>query len=238
MKLEIPVDILLIEDTDSDARRIESLLRYVGTIVPKVLRVRTLHEGMLAMSQDYDCILLDLGLPDTDGFKGIIDLLTIQQDVAIVVLTGSSDFVVGVQSIQAGAQEFVYKDDLSADMLERAIVHAIERRRRQSKIQSYYRETLHAGLQGTAGLAELEQQNRDLKKTVQDLRELIREQAAYLLVDADVRISLPTTTSVAPAAPVASKQRNSVMDVVAAPVATHDPRAIIAGILEKYAHTG
>ncbi len=83
------VRILLIEDDDGDALLVEELLREAGTEVALV-RTRLLADARKLVA-GAACVLLDLGLPDSQGLHGLRWLLRQEPDATVVVLTGLSD---------------------------------------------------------------------------------------------------------------------------------------------------
>ncbi len=87
-----------------------------------------------------DCTLLDYRLPDSDG----IDLLEklrdhpILSDMPVVMLTGVGDERLAVRTMQAGAQDYMVKEDLNPGALNRAIRAAIDR----ARLEADYRHTM------------------------------------------------------------------------------------------------
>ena len=75
-------------------------------------------------ADDPDCILLDLSLPDARGVAGVETLRT-ETSAPIVVVTGREDL--GVQSLLAGAQDFLHKGDTPPEKLRRSIDGAMAR---------------------------------------------------------------------------------------------------------------
>ena len=59
-----------------------------------------------------DIVLLDLGLPDSEGFETLAQLLAQAPQIPVVVLTGNEDPAIGPQALEAGAQDFVLKSDI------------------------------------------------------------------------------------------------------------------------------
>jgi serine phosphatase RsbU (regulator of sigma subunit) len=121
------VPVLLIEDDDGDAFLVEELLSEAGTGV-------TLHRARLLadaakLLPDAACVLLDLGLPDSQGLAGLRQLLLEAPQAAVVVLTGMADEHLGAEAVRAGAQDYLVKGDVSGQMLHRVIRYAMERRR-------------------------------------------------------------------------------------------------------------
>ena len=93
-----------------------------------VRRARSLVEAKNLVS-GAACVLLDLGLPDSQGLNGLRQLLQLEPDAAIVVLTGESSEHLGEQAVRAGAQDYLVKGEVAGHMLNRVIRYAVERRR-------------------------------------------------------------------------------------------------------------
>jgi serine phosphatase RsbU (regulator of sigma subunit) len=93
-----------------------------------VQRARSLGQATTLVS-DAACVLLDLGLPDSQGLQGLRQLLSIEPEAAIVVLTGDASEHLGEQAVRAGAQDYLVKGEVAGHMLHRVIRYAVERRR-------------------------------------------------------------------------------------------------------------
>jgi serine phosphatase RsbU (regulator of sigma subunit) len=120
------VRILLVEDDDGDALLVEELLHESGTGVT-VARARLLADAR-KLVPGAACVLLDLGLPDSQGLDGLRWLLRQEPDVTVVVLTGVADEYLGEAAVRAGAQDYLVKGDVTGKMLHRVIRYAMERR--------------------------------------------------------------------------------------------------------------
>jgi len=121
------VPVLLVEDDDGDALLVEELLRDVDAPVV-VKRARSLGQATTQIQQAA-CVLLDLGLPDSQGLQGLQQLLSIEPEAAVVVLTGQASEHLGEQAVRAGAQDYLVKGEVAGPMLHRVIRYAVERRR-------------------------------------------------------------------------------------------------------------
>jgi serine phosphatase RsbU (regulator of sigma subunit) len=121
------VQVLLVEDDDGDAVLVGELLREVGAAVV-VRRARSLVQAKNLVS-GAACVLLDLGLPDSQGLNGLRQLLQLEPEAAIVVLTGEASEHLGELAVRAGAQDYLVKGDVAGHMLNRVIRYAVERRR-------------------------------------------------------------------------------------------------------------
>src|SRR5260370_10417843 len=121
------VQVLLVEDDDGDALLVGELLREVGAAVV-VRRARSLTQAKGLVS-GAACVLLDLGLPDSQGLNGLRQLLQLEPEAAIVVLTGQASEHLGEQAVRAGAQDYLVKGEVAGNMLNRVIRYAVERGR-------------------------------------------------------------------------------------------------------------
>ena len=121
------VQVLLVEDDDGDAVLVGELLREVGAqVVVQRARSLTQAKGLISGAA---CVLLDLGLPDSEGLNGLRQLLQLEPEAAIVMLTGQASEHLGEQAVRAGAQDYLIKGDVAGHQLNRVIRYAVERRR-------------------------------------------------------------------------------------------------------------
>jgi len=121
------VQVLLVEDDDGDAVLVGELLREVGaSVVVQRARSLTQAKGLIPGSA---CVLLDLGLPDSEGLNGLRQLLQLEPEAAIVMLTGQASEHLGEQAVRAGAQDYLVKGEVAGHQLNRVIRYAVERRR-------------------------------------------------------------------------------------------------------------
>jgi len=120
--------VLLVEDDDGDALLVEEELELSGARVD-LERRRTLGEAAAAGLQRFDCVLLDLNLPDAQGLEGLHELRELAPDLAVLVLTGLDDERRGIEAVGAGAQDYLIKGSTSGVLLARSLRYAVERRR-------------------------------------------------------------------------------------------------------------
>ncbi len=121
--------ILLIEDNPGDARLVEILLSESDLGNCKITIKANLADGMalLEESDDFAAILLDLTLPDSRGFETLETLLSKFPDNNVIVLTGLQDKSLGINSVKAGAQDFLIKGAFDSDQLSKSLRYSIER---------------------------------------------------------------------------------------------------------------
>jgi diguanylate cyclase (GGDEF)-like protein len=147
-----PLRLLAVEDSMRDARLLRELLRDSGAPLD-MTHVQTLEaaSGELARRR-FDCVLLDLGLPDGDGVENVERIRRCDREVAIVVLTGRDDQQYALQALRRGAQDYAVKGEHDGEALLRIVHHAIERNRLLAQLdnereQEYFRAS-HDALTG------------------------------------------------------------------------------------------
>ncbi|MBE9207343.1 hybrid sensor histidine kinase/response regulator [Nostoc sp. LEGE 06077] len=123
------VKILLIEDNLAEARLLQEFLQQADAKEFVLVHVKRLQEGLNQLiSDNYDIILLDLTLPDSQGLSSLPVLINCAPSLPIVVLTNTNDEELAVEAVREGAQDYLVKRHVNANGLLRSISYAIERK--------------------------------------------------------------------------------------------------------------
>ncbi len=131
-----PLRILLVEDNPGDARLVEAHLRDGLDEDFELHRAGRLEEGLrLFREHPPDLVLLDLNLPDAAGLETVRRFQAAIADEPIVVLTGLDDEEVALEALRVGAQDYLAKDRLDADVLRRSIRYGLERHRTSRQLE-------------------------------------------------------------------------------------------------------
>lgn len=127
--------LLLIDDDEIDRMMVERLLRSSGKQI-EITQANTGLKGTKLFAEDtFDAVLLDFHLPDVNGFELLHSFQHHpERRAAIIILTGGSNEELELKCIEAGAQDFLLKSEVSAHHLRRALLHARIRHRLESKI--------------------------------------------------------------------------------------------------------
>lgn len=94
---------------------------------------------------DYDVIILDLALPETDGLDTINEINEFLQKnnkkTPIVILTGLEDYNLGVEALSLGVKDFLIKDEYKNDDITRALKCATYGKKRVKTIHTHIIES-------------------------------------------------------------------------------------------------
>ncbi len=153
--------VLLVEDNQAEADLIAELLETtVSRAESQRLSVsctdRLSKAQQLLVCEHFDVILLDLSLPDSQDISTILKIQEYSLNTPIVVLTARNDEELAVQSIQAGAQDYLVKRKIDREVLMRSIRYAVERQHNQEALQKSevkYRSVVENSLVGIAIIA-------------------------------------------------------------------------------------
>lgn len=131
------VRVLLVEDNPLDARSLLRDLAQAEHTTFEATHVVDLAAGLAALDDDtFDCVLLDLSLPDSQGLVSVDLLLDRAPTVPIVVLTGLDDPQTATEAVERGAQDYLTKQRMDADRIDRAVRYAIARRSNETRLQT------------------------------------------------------------------------------------------------------
>src|SRR5690625_3093283 len=109
--------ILIAEDEPRIASFVAKGLRSAG-YSPTV--VGTAQEAVdLAVSGDFDLLILDLGLPDQDGFTALRRIRKLQVTIPVIILTARSSVDDTVAGLEGGADDYMAKPFQFEELLAR-----------------------------------------------------------------------------------------------------------------------
>ncbi len=135
------VNVLSIEDNPGNAHLIKVMLSeasQIGWDLPRfeLEQVKRLGEGLARLDQGgVDVVLLDLDLPDSWAGETFATVHAHAPNMPIVVLTGREDEDLAAQTVRAGAQDYLFKREMSGSLLAHALIYAIERQRAKEALQ-------------------------------------------------------------------------------------------------------
>ncbi|HTW08541.1 MAG TPA: fused response regulator/phosphatase, partial [Acidimicrobiales bacterium] len=122
------VRILLVEDDPGDALLTREMLAR-SAFSFEVEPVTDLAGALARLQGGVECVLLDLGLPDVGGLEALDEILSAAPAAAVIVLTGRADRDLALAAMARGAQDYLKKGELDADLLSRSVRYAVQRKR-------------------------------------------------------------------------------------------------------------
>lgn len=128
MSVKDSIRVLLVEDSPSDLVLVRELFADSPDTSFKLEHTTRLADALRLLKEEaFDIVLLDLGLPDSQGVETFVKLHEQRPDVPIVVLTSSDDETTGEETIQGGAQDFLVKKQIQANLLRNSVRYSIMR---------------------------------------------------------------------------------------------------------------
>jgi PAS domain S-box-containing protein len=122
-------EILLIEDSDPQAELIQEMLSQTSQPHCFLSRVRTLSQGLsLLQSRNFDLVLADLGLPDSQGLQAALAAHNQSESTPVIALIGPDDEDAALKLLQLDIQDYLVKGEITRDQLIRAIRYAVQRK--------------------------------------------------------------------------------------------------------------
>ncbi|WP_425667786.1 two-component system response regulator (plasmid) [Vibrio tubiashii] len=179
--------VLIIDDDTIDRLSITRTLRSTDLPISVIEEAQTANEGLSkALDQSFDVILLDYQLPPTTGLELLIALKSNKDfSTSIVMLSHSNDEELALKCIEAGAQDFVMKSEVSAIRLRRSIVIATERYFLEKKILETHMQLKQlAEIDTLTGLSNRHFFDERLKQFLL-MASRTRKPLALLLIDVD-----------------------------------------------------
>ncbi len=124
------LNILIIEDNKGDQLLVKD---YLDDEVPdSFYKIAETFEQASTLLQDenegFNLILLDLTLPDKEGIDLIKSILSLGENIPIIILTGYVDIDFSIKSLVLGVSDYLLKDTLTSASLYKSIAYTFERR--------------------------------------------------------------------------------------------------------------
>ena len=129
--------VLLIEDDEDDYLITRALLDKAQTIDCDLDWASSYEEGRdTVLEDDHDAYLVDYRLGARNGLD-LLEEINAHGGVQgpIILLTGQGDLEVDLHAMEAGAADYLSKDQIDAPLLERSLRYAIERKAAEQRIR-------------------------------------------------------------------------------------------------------
>ncbi|MBK03412.1 MAG: hypothetical protein CL920_32555 [Deltaproteobacteria bacterium] len=120
--------ILIVDDSPADAHYHKRLLKKSKQFSFEVEHISNIEKAYhtLIGPHSFDCILLDYHLGVDTGVSLIMRLRQKGVDIPIVLLTGQGNEAIAVQALKEGAEDYLSKNKLTPEDLEKSVYHAVK----------------------------------------------------------------------------------------------------------------
>ncbi len=130
----VKIKVLLVEDVQGDIRFICEKLKEAENVEFEITYAQKLSEALKLLETDaFDIILLDLGLPDSQGLDTFKRIQSNAPELPIVIIAGLNDTNIALKAIQEGAQDYILKNEMNTHLLERILWYSVERKQAKDK---------------------------------------------------------------------------------------------------------
>lgn len=171
------MNILIIEDNPGDERLIIETLKENKLLSPNYFSARSISEGIkILQEENIDVALLDLSLPDGFGIDNVVRIKDENPDLPIIVLTGTNDEEIALQSLRQGAQDFIVKGTFDGQQIYRSLRHAIERKLSEKQLRNALAQAELANRTKTTFLTNMSHELRTPLNAIMGFSDLIQKQ--------------------------------------------------------------
>lgn len=130
------MNILIVEDNPGDLVLLKTALNESSYHDSVISCASTIQQSKEYTENNIELVLVDLGLPDSDGVNTVLAINELYAESAIIVLTGMHDEQIAVNSLREGAQNYLNKSELSGPVLDRTIRYSFERHQIIQKLRA------------------------------------------------------------------------------------------------------
>src|SRR6202049_3346126 len=162
-----PLRVLIADDDEDDYFLTRDLLLQSRRQKVHLDWAATYREALQAIERnEHDVYLFDYRLGEGDGLELLRQALARGCKAPIILLTGDDNWETDVQAMKAGAADYLVKGRFDAQLLERSIRYAIERKRAKEELVEYANA--------------MERKNRDLAQAVRVAEEATKLKSQFL----------------------------------------------------------
>ena len=146
------INVLLVEDSPDYAELVQIWLSAKHDVAFSLNWTDTLAGGLRRLAQGgVDLVLMDLGLPDSDGFDTFLRLRPHVAGVPVIILSAGENEGLALRTVQEGAQDYLVKSSSNAESLVRAVQYALVRHNKYKEPLSEAGSAKLVGVMGACG---------------------------------------------------------------------------------------
>jgi len=170
---------LLCIESEAPETRLSARVSTLFTPSTRIVTCRSVEAAISILANERpQLVMLDLSTPDVRGVETVAKLSEAALGVPVVVISDSCDELLAIQAVQAGAQDYLIRDQMDERTLLRSIQNALDRARSQRRLT---RVALYDQLTGAASRMQFEFRAEQALAAAKRLR----TQLSLLFVDLD-----------------------------------------------------
>ncbi|MCU7547620.1 PAS domain-containing protein [Chitinophagaceae bacterium LB-8] len=124
------INILIIEDNPADFHLLGKLLRSSLLKIGHLYNVSDIQEAKNELNKStIDLILLSLPQSERSGIDSYLNIRTLFESIPVILLSAKNDENIAIEAIKNGVQDFLLKEEITADRLYKSIKYSFERNR-------------------------------------------------------------------------------------------------------------
>ncbi len=169
-----PLRVLLVEDDPLDAALVQEMLRDEAQVEIECFDRVTAALDVL-QRKGADVVLLDLGLPDSNGLETVRHVVAAAPEVPVIVHTGRAEESAGIEAVHGGAEDYLVKGRSDGPSLMRSLRHAIERHESKARMTHLVRV-----LRAVRNVDQLIVHEKDAGRLIERACEMLVETRGYV----------------------------------------------------------
>ena len=127
--------VLLVEERIADAELIREALKQ-SAISCKVTHVRKLADALaLSVNNRFDAVFLNLFLTDSQGLDTYVAMRSHAPTLPLILVSDSANQHITLEAAKKGAQDHIAIDEVSASVIAKTLLYAIERKRHERELR-------------------------------------------------------------------------------------------------------
>ncbi|HBG19518.1 MAG TPA: hypothetical protein DDY32_09670 [Desulfobulbaceae bacterium] len=138
------ITILIVEDNPDDYLILQEVLQSSDEIEAVLLQEDRLDRAFAVTGNNaIDVAIIDLSLPDSFGLDTFIAFHERYPMIPTIIMTGAGDREMAFEAVRKGAQDYLFKCELSSAAIIRSIRYSIERHRLMADLRRALSEVEH-----------------------------------------------------------------------------------------------
>lgn len=137
--------LLIVDDNPADRAIVRRMLS-ASDLDAEFIEISRVSEFLALPLAEFDCVLIDVRMPDRDGIDGLTDACrgTSYPPCPVIVMSGQGDEHTAARAFKAGANDYLIKDTLTPNSLRRTLINAIDKWHAEDAMRNDWETQQHA----------------------------------------------------------------------------------------------